>query len=178
MIHRSVTASFQWLFVTCCVLGVVLLVAFGCQHRVATDAEHAHEHSDEHEHPETYAAALAEIKELRETVQNAFASGTVGKEADGALHELGHLLEEMGHLAEHAGLSGEDLTAVEQASDRVFKAYMKLDDVIHRDAPIPEGTYNDVADSIDSGIAELEAKLSLAGEEENHQGHEIPHDHE
>jgi hypothetical protein len=157
-------------------------VGLGCQPSATVDADHDHEHGDAHELPETYAAALTEIKELRETIQNAFASGKAKEEGDAPLHEIGRLLNHLAHLAEDAGLSGDDVASVKAAADRVFGSYSNLDTVLHSAEPIPEGTYDRAAESIDSGIAELEAKLSLIDadtghDEADHEGHE-DHEHE
>jgi hypothetical protein len=152
-----------------------LMIGVGCQRPATVDSDHGHSHA-EHDHAHTYAEAITEIKELRETVQNAFAAGT-GADADGSLHEIGHLLEDLPRLARDAGLDRDQVIAVRETSDRVFDAYGELDTAIHSGEEIPDGIYEGVAETIDSGISELEAKLAMIGAEpEGEQHDEADHD--
>ena len=141
------------------VLATVVVVATGCSEpaappvvgprpapaptaAVAHDHDHDHDHDhakpaaaahEGHEHPETLAAAVTELKGLVEKVREALAAGDREK-ADGPVHAVGHLLEDMEGLVAKAKLPAEREAAVKQAVEEIFQAFDALDTAIHGDA--------------------------------------------
>ena len=125
--------------------------------------DHAHDHGDdhrgEHQHPETYEEALAEIKELHESVREVFTSGGDPHDADADVHEVGHLLEDLPDLAEMLDLSVEAMSEVKQAADRAFEAYADLDTLIHDGPDAVDVTFEEVNEIVDAALADLEAVI-------------------
>ncbi|MFZ4734073.1 MAG: hypothetical protein ACOYK7_16165 [Pirellulales bacterium] len=137
------------------VLATVVVVATGCSEPAAPPVvgprpapaptaavahDHDHDHAkpagaahEGHEHPETLAAAVTELKGLVEKVREALAAGDREK-ADGPVHAVGHLLEDMEGLVAKAKLPAERETAVKQAVEEIFQAFDALDTAIHGDA--------------------------------------------
>ncbi len=133
----------------------------------ATDSDHDHEHADhehadhdhehdhaqhEHEHPETYAAAVAEVKELNATLREALDKGETEK-ADEAVHEVGHVLEHVADLAKAETLSDADQEEVKQHVDSLFDSFGKIDEQIHSGTEV---TYDEVVEKINAAIESLE----------------------
>ena len=112
-----------------------------------------HDHDDGHEEPETFAAAVAELSEMRDTVKAAFADDDL-KKADGPVHEVGHVLEGLVSLAEKAGLSDEQQATVKTAQESLFAAFAALDETIH--GKESGKSWDDVGTDVDQAIASLQ----------------------
>lgn len=117
--------------------------------------DHDHEHDHDHDHGdeyESYAAAVAAIAQLRDSVRDGMAADN-HEEADEALHEIGHLLEHVPELAEKASADSIDVDAVKQAVDTLLDAFGRIDETLHGG----EGsTYDDESAEIDAAIATLQ----------------------
>jgi hypothetical protein len=116
--------------------------------------QHEHDHADgEHAHPETYAAAIAELDELRAAVEKASGDDDLAK-ADGEVHEIGHILEEVGKLADKESIGDDAKTEIKSAVEDLMDAFEQIDAKIHGD----EGkTYADVAEKINAAMSVLKA---------------------
>lgn len=109
----------------------------------------------EHSHADNYPEAVAELDEMREQIEQAFAEGDIDA-ADGPIHEVGHVLEELVSLAKQQGVDDEALAAIGSAVQQLFDAFGRVDDKIHGG----EGAdYADVKAEIDAAFAELKSHL-------------------
>ena len=113
-----------------------------------------HEHAEER--PETFSAAVAELKEHAPEIKDAFQAGKP-EDADEALHHVAHMLEEMPTLIDGSTLTAEQKTEAKDVSERLFDDYDKLHAVSHPGGETTEVKYEDLASSIDDGLAKLEA---------------------
>lgn len=123
-----------------------------------TSQQHDHEHAshgDEHEHahPESFTETLTKVDELRAKIKTAFAAGKL-EEADGPVHEIGHLLEEIPELAAKQSLPDADQQQVKQAVDALMESFAALDERLHGGDSAGK-SYDEVAAQIDSALAEL-----------------------
>ena len=157
-------------------LGIVTLI--GCQPGTSSKSpEHTDNHNHSHNHAETYDEALAELDKLRKTIETNFKEGT-GELAHKSLHDAGHILEELPAMAKKEGISGADFEKVEQAADRAFKAFGKLDTFHGKQKDSPSELdadglhYDKVAEDIDSSFHDLHAKGAAAHE------HSADHEHD
>jgi hypothetical protein len=161
--------------VLCLFLAAVALS--GCNNAPTTSEDstagaeqHAHDH--DHELPQSYAAAVAEIKSCRDEVKSAFDAGTPDA-CDHALHTAADVLDALGGLAGKAGLGKEDVEAVNSAAKELFGLFSEIHHGFHGDG---EGAaFDDVADKINEAIATLESKVSL--DDVTHDDHDA-HDHD
>lgn len=163
--------------------------------KTSSDAAHEeHHHHDHDERPESYAAAVDEIKQHGEEVAQAFGSGDP-EAAHEALHELGDLLTILPEVAGDTEMSKADWSEVKQAAGQLFEAYGDLDLLMHKkdkDAAKSQvaDKYDGMKDRISSAMNVLGAKLAVSGEEastaqlteEDHAAetreHEHTHEHE
>jgi len=117
------------------------------------DHDHAHDKSEAA--PATYAAAVEEIEHLRKTIKEHFDAKKL-KEADDAVHEVGHVLETVTKLAAKASLPAEDLELVKKHVEELFTAFGKIDEKLHGG----QGSdYNDVAKEIEAAVEALKSKV-------------------
>lgn len=138
------------------VVGFSLAVLAGCggsKPEPAPVADHDHEHAEEM--PETFSAAVAELKEHAPEIKDAFEAGKP-EDADEALHYLGEISEVMADLIASSSLTAEQKTEAMEASEALFDQYMRLDtEVVH--GASTELKHDDVASTIDQSLAKLEA---------------------
>lgn len=118
-----------------------------------SDSHNDHDHDHDDDEPETYAAAVAELTEMRDAVKTAFSSDDL-KNADGPVHEVGHMLEHLDGLAEKAGLTDEQRVTVKSAQETLFSAFGALDQTIH--GKESGKSWDDVGADIDQAIATLQ----------------------
>ena len=140
-----------------------LFLAVGCQPEAATSsnangtsADNANSHEGM---PENYAEAVAQLKECRDSVKNAFAAGTPD-DCDTALHDAVHVLEHVPELA--AELPEEDAATVKSTRDELFSLLEQIHDVVHPGSEKSEAdiSYDDLSTKIDDAIKVLESKIS------------------
>ncbi|NDC63477.1 MAG: hypothetical protein EBZ59_05705 [Planctomycetia bacterium] len=122
------------------------------------DHDHDHEHDgDEHGHPETLAAAVAELETLCNRTRDALAAGDLEK-ADGPVHMVGHLLEDMTTLAAAARPGDAEAgAAASKAIEDIFECFDAIDTAIHAaDGRAAAGVdYAAHAPRIEAAIAKL-----------------------
>jgi hypothetical protein len=120
------------------------------------DHEHA-SHGDEHEHahPQMFAETLTKVDELRTKIKTAFAAGKLD-EADGPVHEIGHLLEDSPVLAAKESLSEADQQRIKQSVDSLMECFGALDERVHGGDSAGK-SFEEVAARIDSALAELKS---------------------
>lgn len=140
-------------------VGIAYLVVSlaGCNNAPAVKKhdDHDHAHGKHDEHHETYASAVREVQELRDKIRDGFAAKKE-KEADEALHEVGHLLEEIPELAEKEHFAAADLLAIKAASKALFDHFGAIDKKIHGG----EGsTYAELATKIDAALEQLTQRI-------------------
>lgn len=124
------------------------------------DGDHEHDHeshgdSQAHSEPESLADAVAEIERLRGAIDQGFAAGDLDQ-ADGPVHEIGHLIEELPELAAKESVSEEDQQQVKQAVDSLMDSFAALDERVHGGASAGK-SYDDVASQVDDAMAILRA---------------------
>ena len=127
--------------------------AAGQQGESHDDHDHDHDHHHAGEEPETFAAAVEHLAELRDAVKAGFAEDDM-KKADGPVHAVGHTLEDLGSLAEKAGLSDEQQATVAAAQETLFSAFAALDETIH--GKESGKSWDDVGSDVDQAIANLQ----------------------
>ena len=140
------------------VAGLSFVVLAGCgrsEPEPAPVADHGHEHEDM---PETFSAAVAELKEHAPEVKAAFDAGKP-EDAHDALHYLGEMSGVMTELIDSSTLTPEQKTEAKEASETLFDQYMRLDTEVLHDAST-ELKYDDVASKIDESLVTLEALVS------------------
>lgn len=127
------------------------------------DHGHDHEsHGDSHASEEavSFEDALAEVERLHGEIRDAFAAGEP-KEADGAVHGIGHLLQDLPELAAEQSLAEADQQQVKEAVESLMDSFAAIDERIHVGEEAGK-TYDEVATQIDAALAELK----LLGKEE------------
>ena len=155
----------RWLACLVGLVGVAGLIGCGSSETtrpvsVAEEHEHEHEHDGEshednhaHAESESLADAVATIERLRSSVQESFAAGELD-EADGPVHEVGHLLEELPELAAGESLSAIQQEQVKQAVDSLMDSFAALDERLHGGSDVGK-SYDEVAAQIEEALAEL-----------------------
>lgn len=170
---------FGVLTAVCCV-GVLALVT-GCQPTTSTsesDHGHGHEHGHEHDHsdrPQSLREAIVELKELSDSFCSAMDEGDT-EAAHDPLHHLGKLLEAMPELAADTDLTEEQWKQVKEETDSLFDAFGEVDSSFHEKDGDKKAAYEEAKPTIEAGIAALEAKLPLLGEDASHADHGHSHD--
>ena len=105
-------------------------VAHDHDHDAKPAAADHHDHAEDHKHPETLAAAVAELATLCGSAKEALVAGDKEK-ADGPVHAAGHLLEDMAGLITSAKLPAEAEALATKAVEEIFSGFDKLDSAIH-----------------------------------------------
>lgn len=130
------------------------------QGQKATKSAHDHDHDhghDDHAHPETLAAGLAELEGIATAVQTHLAAGARDK-ADKAVHMVGHLVEDLRGLLPKEKLSAEAQAAAGKALDEIFDAFDTVDTALHaaegKSKP-PAEVHAAVADRISAALKTL-----------------------
>jgi hypothetical protein len=129
-----------------------MLFALGCQNTTTKPSAG----TGSVDHPETYAAAVTQIKQYRDQIRDAFAAGTP-EQCDEALHHAAHVLEHVPDLA-IADLKEVDVAAVKSASVELTELLAKIHEGFHGNQP--EATFEELSDKINAAIAALEAKVT------------------
>lgn len=93
---------------------------------VAEDHDHDHDHGHDHEAPASFAAAIGTLRSLGNELSEKLAADAAA-EADGAVHEIGHLLEEARGFAKQEGLD----TAAAAGLDELEECFGKIDEAFH-----------------------------------------------
>lgn len=147
-------------------IAMLSLTLIGCGDRTADDATtrddappvaigDLEQDMDHHEHPETYAEAVAELDAMRTQISQAFAANDI-EAADGPIHEVGHVLEDVVELAREEAFSDEAVAEINAAVETLFDAFGRVDEKIHGG----EGaTYDEVQPEIDSAFETLQQHL-------------------
>jgi hypothetical protein len=76
------------------------------------------------------------------------------------MHCVGELLENLPGLAQSAGLTEDQVAAVQDAVDKMFDAYSTVDDAIHSGQ---RADYSSVSGTLDESMMALEQAVSEAG---------------
>ncbi len=106
----------------------------GHDHSAHGDHDHAEkDHAAEHDHPETLAAAVAELEALTKDVAEKLA-GDAHEAADHAVHAAGHLLDDARDLLAKETLTADAKEAATKALDEIFECFDKLDVALHSKA--------------------------------------------
>lgn len=101
------------------------------QGQKASNDAHDHDHGhDDHAHPETLAAGLAELEGIATAVKTHLDAGARDK-ADKAVHMVGHLVEDIRGLLPKEKLSAEAQAAAGKALDEIFDAFDTVDSALH-----------------------------------------------
>lgn len=119
------------------------------------DGDHKHDDHADEAAPKTYAEAIEKIETLRKSIKDNFDADKL-KEADTAVHEVGHILESVVKLSAKESLSPEDTETVKKSVETLFDQFGKIDDKLHGGMG---STYNDVAKEIEAAIAALQSKV-------------------
>lgn len=126
-------------------------------------ADHGHDHGGhEHDHPESFAAGVAQLQATVAAVKDHLAVGA-SDAADEAVHALGHLIDDVRALAAHEQLGSEATATATQALDDLFDCFDKLDTAIHAPAgqsPTPADVHASLAERIDGAIKALQGTLA------------------
>lgn len=142
------------------ILGMLLFViALGCSGPAAKHDDHDHDHGhshagEKHAHPESYAAAIKQLGELRDKIRDAFAKKET-KDADEHVHEVGELLEEVGELAEKEKFNAPDVLAVKTLVSELTDHFEEVDKTLHGEKG---KSWDEVAKAIDAAITKLAQK--------------------
>ena len=100
----------------------------------------------------TCAEAVQKVKTLCLKVQAGFSTLNLGQ-ADGPVHEIGHVLSHLQELAAKQNLSEEQRKTVDESIRSLFEAFGSLDRTIHSG----KGKfYIDLADEIEGALAALQ----------------------
>ena len=168
-----------------CLFSVLLCLAVGCTDSAPSEGStnteshgHGHDHDHDHGHrPESYTAAVAEIKRVRDEVKAAFDANTP-KACDDALHVVVEVLEVLPETAAETDLPKEDWQVVKDQAKILFDQFMKVHDGFHGEEA-QGASFDSVAEEIDKAIEVLESKIAATGEKvEIHSDHDHgDHDH-
>lgn len=139
------------------------LAAVGCKPAgnppAAQPAVHQdHAHDDHHDHPETLAAGVAELRKVATKIA-ADLSGGSREAADEAVHEVGHLLEDLSGLVADAKVPAELAATAKQAIADLEESFGKLDEALHAadgQGESPAEVHASVKDRIESALGTLE----------------------
>lgn len=107
-----------------------------------------------HEHPETLAAAVAELEGICATIKAAYAKDD-SEAAHGPLHDVGHLLEQVPALIEKSSLDVAGKEEAKKATESLFQAFGDVDKGMHGE----DGKkYSEVSDTVDAALKTLAEK--------------------
>jgi len=137
-------------------LAIGCLVVFGCApaappsrpaaaaRPARPEADHDHDHAHaadkagkkddpddhDHDHPEPLAAGVAALEKMWGGIKTALQGGKLD-EADGLVHEVGHLLEDLPDLLAKSKPSDAMAEAGKKAIDDVFACFETIDTALH-----------------------------------------------
>jgi hypothetical protein len=92
----------------------------------ARDPHTGHGHAHEHDEPKSFADGVAALRTLGGELAAKLAADA-GAEADGAVHEIGHLLENVRGMATKEGLA----EAAAKGLDELEECFGKVDEAFH-----------------------------------------------
>lgn len=115
--------------------------------------DHGHDHAAEHDHPETLAAAVAELEALTKDVAEKLA-GDAQEAADHAVHSAGHLIDDVRDLLAKETLTTDAKEAATKALDEIYECFDKLDVALHSKAKEGAETVAEIHASIADRVAE------------------------
>jgi hypothetical protein len=92
----------------------------------ARDPHAGHDHAHEHDEPKSFADGVAALRALGGELAAKLAADA-GAEADGAVHEIGHLLENVRGMATKEGLA----EAAAKGLDELEECFGKVDEAFH-----------------------------------------------
>ena len=122
--------------------------------------DHDHGHGgEEHDHPDTLAEGVAQLKKAAADVKTHLAAGKADA-ADDVVHGVGHLIEDIQGLLPKEKLSDEGRAAAAKALDEVFACFDELDTALHAPAgkgDSPADVHAGVAKRIEDAIKTLES---------------------
>lgn len=153
------------------VLCITALGLVGCTPKESDSDTSTASHTEEHVHPESFAAAIDTLIEQKDAIATAFAAGEP-ESAHNPLHEIGHTLELIPDLAKKAGLGEEALQSVSSATEELYDAFGKLDEVLHGGEQI---SYDDVKDSITAAMTSLSSVAPADEHSGEHGSHNSEH---
>ena len=107
----------------------------------------------DHEGPNSYADAVANIEKYQGIVKAAFDKNQID-DAHDALHDIGHSIESVGTLASKEGFADADLAAAKKSSESLLDAFGAIDETLHGGKG---KNYGEVSDQIDEAIATLKS---------------------
>ncbi|MEM9586245.1 MAG: hypothetical protein AAGA03_03110 [Planctomycetota bacterium] len=124
-----------------------------------SDDDHGHAHDDHGHgdggHPESFAEAVEQVKEVGGRITRAFASGDPNK-AHGDLHEIGHLIGALPELAKKAGVPSEKMETVRTVTEALLDSFEALDGTLHGGVGVE---VEDVSKEISTQLDSLQALL-------------------
>jgi len=109
---------------------------------VAAADDHGHDHGHDHgtktaakddhdhDHPETLAEGMAAVEKMWTGIRTALKSGKFD-EADGMVHEVGHLLEDLPGLLAKAKAPAVVAEGAKKAIEEVFACFEAIDTALH-----------------------------------------------
>jgi len=92
----------------------------------ARDPHAGHGHAHEHDEPKSFADGVAALRTLGGELAAKLAA-EAGADADGAVHEIGHLLENVRGMATKEGLAD----AAKKGLDELEECFGKVDEAFH-----------------------------------------------
>jgi len=155
-----------------------MAVGMGCQD--TETGEHGHgEHGHTHapiKGPKSFPEGVEKLKEINDQICAAMESDNPDSAHD-ALHEVGELLNRLPELAADTDLGESDWNEVEQEVNKLFEAFKEVDVAFHNNGD-KKAAYESSKATIDDGVASLETKLALLGDDDGDQEHDDEHGHE
>lgn len=141
--------------------------SLGCQSTSETAKEDdGHEHGHDHDHADvsmTFQDAVAELTAMRDQISNAIENDDP-ELAHNPLHEVSEILEAIPELAADTDLPESEWQQVKAETERLFDAFSKIDSAFHKQGSDKKAVYEEVKASINEGVANLEAMLTLLGD--------------
>lgn len=140
-------------------VALVVAVATGCGPTAppatgprSAAPDHDHDHGHAHAAPESFTAAVAELRSLGASLAERLAAGAAD-DADGAVHEIGHLLEEARAFAKQEGLDA----AAAAGLDELEECFGKVDEAFHSgdEKADPKQVLESVKERLEAAFAKL-----------------------
>ncbi len=157
-------------------LCLMLTVVGGCNSVEPASENDGHGHS--HDHAQSAKSLHGAIVELR-SIWTAISTAMDNNDPDAAhdpLHDVGRLLESLPDLAAETDLKESAWNEIKAEADRLFEAFAEIDAAFHTADGEKVKAYDSAKSTIDKGVAALEAKLPMLGEESS--SDDEHHEHE
>lgn len=136
---------------------VLLAAAAGCgpaaaPRPAAVDHDHGHDSGHQHDAPASFAAAITTLRSLGAELAEKLAAGAEDA-ADGAVHDIGHLLEEARGFAKQEGIDA----AASAALDELEECFGKVDEAFHAadEKADPRQVLESVKDRLEAAFRKL-----------------------